>query len=207
MAKIWGSPRVCTKLLANEKNKALVRRYLEEVFNKENLAVIDEIDSPDYVAHLSGYPPLNREGLKETLTIFRAAFPDLRVTIEDLVAEGDKVVHRSTFNGTHRGNFQGIPATGKAFAITGMNISRISSGKIVEDWNLIDFLGLMQQIGVVPPPPVVVAPPSPPISTPTTTPPPPQPLGTPGPQPPPPPPVTPGQVNDRGRHQSSIRLG
>jgi steroid delta-isomerase-like uncharacterized protein len=87
---------------------------------------------------------------KQLLAMFRAAFPDQRVTIEDLVAEDDRVVNRSTYTGTHLGEFQGIPPTGKRFTIGGINVSRIANGRIVEDWTILDQLGMLQQLGVIP---------------------------------------------------------
>jgi hypothetical protein len=89
---------------------------------------------------------------KQLLLAFRAAFPDQHVSIDDLVAEGDKVVNRATYTGTHRGEFQGISPTGKRFTISGINISRIADGKIAEDWTVLDLVGMLQQIGAMPAP-------------------------------------------------------
>jgi steroid delta-isomerase-like uncharacterized protein len=136
----------------SEQNKAIVRRYLEETINQGNAAALDEFTAPDYRGNMSGVPPFDQAMHRQMLTAFRAAFPDLHVTIDELIAEGDKVVSRSTYNGTHRGEFQGIPPTGKTFTIGGMNVSRIVDGKIVEDWTVLDMLGMLQQLGVVPTP-------------------------------------------------------
>jgi steroid delta-isomerase-like uncharacterized protein len=136
----------------SEQNKALVRRYLEQTVNERNAAAIDELTSADYVGHMSGAPPLDRATHKQLLAGFQAAFPDLRVAIEDLIAEGDKVVNRATYSGTHRGDFQGIAPTGKQFTIAGINVSRIADGKVVEDWTVLDMLSMLQQIGALPAP-------------------------------------------------------
>lgn len=136
----------------SEQNKALVRRYLEQTINEGNVAAIDEFTSADYVGHMTGVPRFDRQTHKQLLLSFRAAFPDQQVTIEDLIAEGDKVVNRATYTGTHRGDFQGIPATGKRFTISGVNISRVADGKIVEDWTVLDMLGMLQQLGAIPQP-------------------------------------------------------
>ncbi len=135
-----------------EQNKALDRRYVEEVLDKGNLAVIDEIMAPNYVGHVPGFPPSDREGDKQLIAMFRAAFPDLHFTLEDQIGEGDKVVHRLTARGTHKGEFQGIPPTGKQVTVTGININYFVEGKVVESWGIIDMVGLMQQLGVMPTP-------------------------------------------------------
>lgn len=134
-------------------NKARVRRSFEEVWNKRNPAAVDELVSPDYVDHsLPPELPPNREGLKQLFTMYQAAFPDTVMTIEDQVAEGDKVVTRWTARGTHKGDLMGIPPTGKEVTVTGIDISRFADGKEVEHWGQFDLMGMMQQIGVVPPP-------------------------------------------------------
>jgi steroid delta-isomerase-like uncharacterized protein len=138
--------------MSTDDNKALVRRYLEQSMNEGNAAAMDELTSADYVGHMSGVPPFDRATHKQLLATFRAAFPDQRVTIEDLIAEGDKVVNRTTFSGTHQGEFQGIAPTGKRITITSISVSRITNGKVVEDWTVLDMLGMLQQLGVVPTP-------------------------------------------------------
>lgn len=137
----------------SEENKALIRRYYEEAWNKGNLAVLDEVVSPDYVDHnLPPELPPNRAGLKQLMAMYQAAFPDTVMTIEDQIAEGDRVVTRWTARGTHKGDLMGVPATGKAVTVTGIDISRIAGGQEVEHWGQFDLMGLMQQLGVVPPP-------------------------------------------------------
>lgn len=134
-----------------EKNKALVRRCIEEM-EKGNWGIFDELVARDYVYHMSGRPePLTREETEELTRAIRAAFPDGRVTIEDMIAEGDKVVTRYASSGTHKGDFMGIPATGEKVVATGIVISRIAQGKIAEDWEEFDALGFLQQLGAIPP--------------------------------------------------------
>lgn len=137
-----------------EENKAIVKRFVKEVLNERNLAVVDELCAADFVWHAPGGLEQVRgpERLKRLLTGFSTTFPDLRVTIEDLIAEGDKVVVRSTRTGTHRGEYRGIAATGKRATWTWVSIHRIVGGKIVEEWDEGDHLSVMQQIGAIPAP-------------------------------------------------------
>jgi predicted ester cyclase len=125
--------------MSTEDNKALMRRFYEEVFNKKKTAAIDDFIAPDQV-----------ERAKQTITLYLTAFPDLHFTVEDMVAEGDKVVARLTVRGTHQGAFLGISPTGKQVTGTAIDINRITGGKSVEHWNTSDTLGLLQQLGVVP---------------------------------------------------------
>ena len=139
--------------MSTEENKALVRRYLEEAWNKGNVGILDELMASDYSRYMSGpAKPLNREGQKQRITAFRKALPDLHLTIDDLVAEGDKVVFRITLRGTHQGAFMGVSPTGKPVTVTAIDIARFAGGKIVEHWGQMDSLGLMQQLGAVPAP-------------------------------------------------------
>ncbi len=135
-------------------NKRLVRRAIEEVWNRGNYARLDELVASDIVIH--GATPADDihgpEGIKQFYDSLRQAFPDLHFTVEDQIAESDRVVTRWTARGTHKGVFQGIPATGKAVALTGIDIDRFASGKVVECWASVDQLGLLQQLGVVPTP-------------------------------------------------------
>jgi steroid delta-isomerase-like uncharacterized protein len=137
--------------MATEDNKALVRRFNEEVFNKKNLAAIDEFIAPNQVDHsLPPGLPRTREGTKQAIDITLTAFPDLNFTVEDMIAEGDKVVTMYTTRGTQQGAFGGIPPTGKHVAVPGIVIARVADGKIVEQWGLDDKLGMLQQLGVIP---------------------------------------------------------
>jgi steroid delta-isomerase-like uncharacterized protein len=134
-------------------NKTIARRFFE-LFSQGDLDTIEqELLSPDVVAHQPGMPePLDRAGFRQVGEMFRTAFPDLRVTIEDQVAEGDTVATRSVLYGTHTGPLQGIPPTGRTVTISGINISRIVDGKIVERWDEFDQVGMLQQLGVMPAP-------------------------------------------------------
>ena len=130
-----------------EENKAIVRRWNEEVW-KGSPGVFDEILDPNCIFHGIGGP----QEIKEALNRLRRAFPDGQIIIEDQIAEKDKVVTRWTIRGTHQGEIWGAAPTGKQVVYTGITINRLANGKIVEDWFEADILGLMQQIGVVPGP-------------------------------------------------------
>lgn len=132
-----------------EDNKALARRFREAMDRRESP---DEYLAPACIAHFPGIPPLDREQVTGMIGAFYSAFPDLRHTLEDQVAEGDKVVTRITLRGTHRGDFQGIPPTGKQIEFTGVVTDCIRESKIVEHWGLLDMLTLLQQLGAVPTP-------------------------------------------------------
>ncbi len=137
----------------SEQNKKLMRRIFDEVWNQGNLETIDEIFSPDFVTHFlpPGTPP-GRDGIRQYISMYRAAFPDVHVDVEDQIAEGDRVVTRTTIRGTHKGTFMGVPATGKKIQVSAIIITRFEDGKNVESWVEQDRLGLMQQLGVVPSP-------------------------------------------------------
>ena len=138
--------------MSTEENKTNASRVFEEVFNKGNLSVVNELIATDYVGHASGMPDFNGpEGFMQFAMMYRTAFPDLNMTMEDTVAEGDKVVNRWTARGTHKGDLMGISATGKQVTTSGTVISRYVGGKQVEAWVNMDQLGMLQQIGVIPP--------------------------------------------------------
>ena len=135
-----------------EQNKAIVRRDAEEIWNQGNLDVADEIFATNFVNHDPSRPEVRDvSSYKQLAAAVRAAFPDFHVTIEDMVAEGDKVAIRYTSTGTHKSEYRGLPPTGKQVTVTGMRIYRFASGKIVENWWNSDVLGFMQQLGVIPP--------------------------------------------------------
>ena len=135
-----------------EKNKAIARRAFEEVWSQGKLDVIDNIYDADFIKHIPGSSDIHGpEGLKQSVNMFRTAFPDCQFTIEDQIAEGDKVVNRWTGSGTHKGELMGIPSTGVQETWTGIAIYRFAGGKIVEIWVNSDFLSLLQQLGVIPP--------------------------------------------------------
>jgi steroid delta-isomerase-like uncharacterized protein len=140
----------------SEKNKAIVRRVQEEVFSQGgNLDAVEEVYAPEYVGHAPPYGDIRGiEGAKRLATTNRQAFPDLQTTIEDMVAEGDKVVTRWTMRGTHQGETGGLcPATGKQIEVTGIGMYKLTDeGKIVEFWDHFDALGMMQQLGLIPEP-------------------------------------------------------
>ena len=136
----------------SEKNKALISRFWEEVFNKKNLLLVDELFAPNWVYHgPAGQEVYGPNGLKQYLAVYFKAFPDLHARIEDLVAEGNKVVSRATCSGTHKGELMGMPATGKTITIMVICISRFEGDKIIEDWELVDLFGMLQQLGAIPP--------------------------------------------------------
>ncbi len=139
--------------MSAEENKALVRRYVEEVVNQRNLDLLDEIFAPDFVQY--GAEPDQVSGvedLKQFFAMLRSEFPDFQGTIEDLFTAGDKVVLRFTFRGTHQGEFMGIAPTDKQVTMAGIDIFRIADDKIVELWGQEDMLGMMQQLGAIPEP-------------------------------------------------------
>jgi steroid delta-isomerase-like uncharacterized protein len=143
--------------MLSETNKTVSRRFFEEVFGKGKLNVLDEIIANDHVnsgpGSLPGLP-MGPEGTKQLVTVYRNAFPDVHFTIDEQVAEGDKVVTRWSAHGTHQGELAGIPATGKSSTVTGIAVDRIVNGKIAESWGIFDQFGMMQQLGVIPMPEV-----------------------------------------------------
>ena len=136
----------------SELNKNAVRRLFEEVWNKGNLPLTDELFTPNYAHHDSSTPDVGRgpESEKKRATLYRTAFPDIRLTIEDIIAEGETVMARWSCRGTHTGVLSGIAPTGKQFNISGVSIARFAGGKMAEGWVNWDALGLMQQLGAVP---------------------------------------------------------
>jgi len=135
----------------SEEDKASFKRFIDEVVNNKNLAVIDELIDPDLFDHNAAPDaPPGIEVMKQFMSAFVAAFPDLHSTLEDLVAEGDLVAGRMTTTGTHQGEFMGIPATNKKVTFSETHIVRISNGKAVDHWGISDNLSLMQQLGVIP---------------------------------------------------------
>jgi steroid delta-isomerase-like uncharacterized protein len=135
--------------MAAEENKDIVRRYLEQLYNRRGPAAADQIIDPEVVFHEPATTIRGREDLVQRAASFRAAFPDLHVAIEDELAEGDRVATRWTLRGSHRGEFAGISPTGRAVSVAGIIIWRIADGKIQEAWGSYDALGLMQQLGAI----------------------------------------------------------
>jgi predicted ester cyclase len=138
--------------MSTETNKALISRIFEEGMNGNRPEVYDETIAPDYVNYDFPAPAPGVEGFKIVDAMFKAAFPDMRVTIEEEIAEGDKVATRGYFSGTHKGEFMGIPPTGKTIKVGYIDIWRVANGRGKDNWVQMDMLGLMQQLGVVPTP-------------------------------------------------------
>ena len=138
----------------SEENKATIQRFVDEAFNEGNLDAADQVYTSSFISH----DPTTPEGrgtpedIKQFVNTYLTAFPDGRTTVEDMVAEGDKVAYRWTFRGTHQGELMGIPPTGTQVTITGITINRLSGGKIEEQWNNFDQLGVLQQLVVAPAP-------------------------------------------------------
>ena len=133
-----------------EENKAIVRRFFEELLSTDNFAVADDLLSPDFHFYFAGGPvATDLESYREFLVARRAAFPDRRFVVEDMIAEGDKVSARFTMHGTHKGELRGIAPSGTELTMTGIDMIRLSEGKMVEDRVEVDQLGMMQQLGVI----------------------------------------------------------
>ncbi len=137
--------------MSTEENKALARRAYEAL-NQGNLAAFYEVFSPDFVLHNASMTIQGLEAYRQWLSMYLAAFPDAQTSVEDVIAEGDTVVVRQTFRGTHKGDLMGIAPTGKQGSFTGIVITRVINGKAVEQWTNYDDLGLLQQLGVIPAP-------------------------------------------------------
>jgi predicted ester cyclase len=133
--------------------KTKLERVPLEILNQGRYELIDEIYAPDFVEHYEqpGVPP-TREGFKQFAMAYRAAFPDLHYTVEDAIEAGDKIVHRLSASGTMKGDFLGMPATGKRATWSEIHIGRVADGRLVEHWGLVDQLGLFVQLGIVPAP-------------------------------------------------------
>lgn len=137
--------------MSTEENKAVVRRWAEELWNQGNLAVADEIYGPQVLIHEPERDTPDRGGpmmVKQRHGWLISALPDFQITIEDLLAEGDKVMVRWTGRGTHQGELLGVPPTGKQVTVSGINVMRIEDGKIVERWGITDDLDMLHQLGV-----------------------------------------------------------
>ncbi len=136
----------------SEHNKAIVRRLFTELWNNGNLSVADEVFTPNYAHYDPSTPDFGHgpDSEKKRTALYRTAFPDLHLTIEDVIAEGETVMTRWSCRGTHKGDLNGIAPTGKHITISGVTVARFSNGKIVEGYVNWDALGLMQQLGVVP---------------------------------------------------------
>ena len=140
--------------MSADENKAFIRHWVEQGWNQGDLGLVETYFAADYQLHDPAMPPLppGPQGFRGFMAALRAAFPDLHYAIEDMVAEGDRVVWRATLTGTHRGEFNGIPATNRTVRVSGMILSRLAAGQFAEDWSVVDMLGLLQQLGVIPAP-------------------------------------------------------
>jgi steroid delta-isomerase-like uncharacterized protein len=140
--------------MSAEDNKALIRRYFEDAWNKHHPAVVDTVYAADFVDRSPDIPGIahTRDGLKEFMGVYLRAFPDANITIEDQLADGDRLVTRWTGRGTQTGEFMDMPPSGKKVAVQGVQIDRFAGGKIVEEWTLFDQLGMLQQLGAIPAP-------------------------------------------------------
>ncbi len=132
----------------SQQNKTLARRWFDDLFSRGDLDAANEILSADFIDHLPREEERGLEELKHYATMYRSAFPDIRDTVEEVVAEGDKVVVRWTSRGTHQGEFMGVAPTGRQVTFTGMRLFRIAENKIVESWVNIDERGLQEQLGI-----------------------------------------------------------
>lgn len=135
----------------SKQNKAIARRFLDELWNRSNFGLVDQLLATDYDGH-SSTVIRGPEGAMEFVPRLRNAFPDFRFSILDQIAEGDIVATRWTIRGTHEGEFEGIPPSGKPIEMTGITIFRIANGKLIEGWTNEDMFGMLQQLGAVPAP-------------------------------------------------------
>lgn len=137
-----------------EQNKGIARRFIEDVFNRGNLEALDGIMAANFVEHEELPPgiPRSREGAKLLFGMLRSAFPDFHATINDLIAEGDKIVISQTWTGTQKGEFMGVPPAGKRISVSVIDILRFENGMVVEHWGVMDSMTMMQQLGAIPSP-------------------------------------------------------
>ena len=138
--------------MSEEQNKQVFRQLIEQGFSQGNLEVLKDVFAPNFVEHQDGFVPPNAEGVKGAIVSLRTAAPDLKLTIEEIIATEEKTWARITARGTHRGPFMGRPATGRSFSITVIDICRFEDEKIVEHWGVADRLSMMAQLGLLPRP-------------------------------------------------------
>jgi steroid delta-isomerase-like uncharacterized protein len=144
--------------VSTDENKAVVRRWFSEVVSKGDMSSLDEICAvchPSFVMVQGVIEPAPQgiSGLKDLVSRFRTAFPDLTATVDEQIAEGDKVVSRLTMSGTHQGEFMGMPATGKSFTVKGASIWEVRGGQLISEWVSWDSMSMLQQLGVTAPAP------------------------------------------------------
>jgi steroid delta-isomerase-like uncharacterized protein len=133
----------------SEANKTAMKQFFQRVYNDGDIAFLDELTAPNFVSHDRGNPTHDRDGVKLIVGAIKGAFPDVRFTADDVLAEGDRVAARFTMKGTQKGEFMGIPATNKAIVVTGIDIVRFENGKAVEHWHEWSGMELLQQLGVM----------------------------------------------------------
>ena len=140
--------------MSTELNKKVARQLVEEIMNQGNTSLVDDLFAPDFVEHEELPPgmPAGREAVRQLPVVLHSAFPDFSATINDLIAEGDKVVIYMTWSGTQQGQWMGMPPSGKPMSINVIDILRVANGKIVEHWGLTDSMAMMQQLGAMPAP-------------------------------------------------------
>jgi steroid delta-isomerase-like uncharacterized protein len=136
--------------IALEQNKQLVRRFIDEIFLRGDFSAVDELLAEDFTPHTWGPTPPGRDGLKQAIQRVSAGISDPKMTVEDMIAEGDRVAVRLTSSATHTGEFMGMPPTGKRYEIGEIHIFRIRDGRVCEHWHQADFTGMMQQLGTSP---------------------------------------------------------
>ena len=141
-------------LIIGAQNKAVIRLWLEEAWSKGNYDIAPEVISQNFMVHGAGGQSVRQgpDGVADLVRTWRTAFPDGKMTVDDLIAEGDKVVVRMTWTGTHTGDFYGIKPTGKKVVVSSIGVDRVQNGKITEGWGEVDMLGMMQQLGAMPAP-------------------------------------------------------
>jgi len=130
-------------------NETIVRRFVNEVINNGDYSALQELVHPDYLYRSPDQELRGTDALKSIFTAYRSGLADLNVSIDDLVVSGDRVMIRTTLTGTHTGDLMGMPATGKQLTVPGLVLSRLQDGMIVEEWEILDMLGMFQQLGVV----------------------------------------------------------
>jgi steroid delta-isomerase-like uncharacterized protein len=133
-----------------EGNKRIVRRFIEDIFLRRDFAAVDELLTDDFTAHTWGPMPPGRDGLKEAITRVSAGVSDARMTVEDVIAEGDRVAVRLTSSAVQSGEFMGISPSGKRYEIGEIHIFRLRDGRVAEHWHQADFVGMMRQLGAMP---------------------------------------------------------
>ena len=141
------STATATDTTAFESNKAVVRRFIDEIFLKRDFSAVDELLTDDFTPHTWGPMPPGREGLKDAIERVSKGISDPKMVIEDVIAEGDRVAVRLTSSATHTGDFMGMPASGKRYEIGEIHIFRLRDGRVCEHWHQADFLGMMKQLG------------------------------------------------------------